>query len=100
MTMPLSCNLGEPERRARQDYLEKTLKRRPMKVFKLSHGIEFQFVPEGQFLKEIYEFMECERVCCPFLEFTLNIPAQFGSITLKITGPEGTEAFLSSWLKT
>lgn len=43
----------------------------------------------------LVEFIELERVCCPFFDFTLSFPPNQESITLTVTGPTGTKEMLS-----
>ncbi|MBD0316375.1 MAG: hypothetical protein ICV75_06765 [Nitrospiraceae bacterium] len=39
--------------------------------------------------------IEAEHRCCPFLRFVLIVEPGDGSLFLEVTGPEGTEDFLS-----
>jgi hypothetical protein len=43
---------------------------------------------------KIAEFVSNERLCCPFLEFTLNVIADEEPVSLSLTGPAGTQEFL------
>ncbi|MBL8167428.1 MAG: hypothetical protein JNJ50_04710 [Acidobacteria bacterium] len=60
----------------------------------LDAGYKLRFAPDGGLLPRLAEFVEQERQCCPFLQFTLTVESAAGSIYLTITGPEGTNAFL------
>ena len=58
-------------------------------------GYEFIFPNHGlESIAAFAEFISNERRCCPFLEFTLKIPSNDQSISLLLTGPEGTQEFL------
>jgi hypothetical protein len=35
-----------------------------------------------------------EKLCCPFLNFTLEVEAENGSVWLGLTGREGVKAFV------
>ena len=39
-----------------------------------------------------------ERDCCRFLQFAISAAQDRGQVILEITGPEGTVAFLESWI--
>jgi hypothetical protein len=45
--------------------------------------------------KEAAAVIEAEHRCCPFLRFVLIVEPGDGSLFLEVTGPEGTEDFLS-----
>jgi len=38
-----------------------------------------------------------ERHCCRFLRFTIAADEDRGSVTVEITGPDGTAQFLEAW---
>ena len=40
------------------------------------------------------EFIELEKLCCPFLNFALEVEAENGSVWLRLTGREGVKAFI------
>ena len=44
--------------------------------------------------------IEAERRCCRFLQFELNVGPDLGplTLTLTLTGPEGTQQFLEALL--
>jgi hypothetical protein len=60
----------------------------------IENGYEFQFPNETRFISRIAEFISNERLCCPFLEFNLNIISNSEPVSLKLTGPVGTQEFL------
>jgi len=41
-------------------------------------------------IARIASVIERERRCCPFLDFVLEIPAAADSVTLTVSGPDGT----------
>lgn len=43
---------------------------------------------------DVARFVENERLCCPFLAFTLEVQPGGGPLWLRMTGPEGTREFL------
>jgi hypothetical protein len=42
--------------------------------------------------------IEGERECCRFLRFRLDAEPDRARVTLDVTGPDGTEDFLRTWL--
>ena len=44
--------------------------------------------------------IDAERRCCRFLRFVLIVEPDDGPLWLELTGPEGTEDFLSALLNT
>ena len=58
------------------------------------NGYELNFSNETEFISKIAEFIAKERLCCPFLKFTLKVSSEDEPITLTLTGPIGTQEFL------
>ena len=48
---------------------------------------------------EFIEFIELERECCSFFNFTLNFPPNDAPVALTVSGPEGSKAFSSKLFK-
>lgn len=63
---------------------------------RLEEGYAFRFPAEE--LGEVAVFVVRERLCCSFLAFRIEVPPAGGDITLVLTGPEGTGAFLEAEL--
>jgi hypothetical protein len=63
-------------------------------VQEVDNGYRFTFANEPRLISQIAEFIANERLCCPFLEFTLNVAADRESISLALSGPNGTQEFL------
>jgi hypothetical protein len=63
-------------------------------VQEIENGYEFTFPNETEFISRIAEFISNERLCCPFLKFTLNIVSNTEPVSLSLTGPLGTQEFL------
>jgi hypothetical protein len=60
----------------------------------VENGFQFTFPNERNILTRLVEFISKERMCCPFLEFTLKIVPNHESVSLTLNGPEGTREFL------
>lgn len=63
----------------------------------LAEGYALRFDPDR--LRDVALFVELERRCCPFLDFTLELAADDGPLWLRLTGPTGTRAFLEAELR-
>jgi hypothetical protein len=62
----------------------------------LTDGYAFQ-LPNGKgFLIKIAEFIERERLCCPFFSFFIDVEPEIGPIWLKLTGPKGIKQFIQA----
>lgn len=40
------------------------------------------------------EFISLERLCCPFLNFEIEVEAENGSVWIRLTGREGVKEFI------
>ena len=65
-------------------------------VQEVENGYEFKFPNETGFISKIAEFISNERLCCPFLKFTLKIVSNSEPVSLALTGPIGTQEFLQA----
>lgn len=63
----------------------------------LADGYAFRFAPER--LDGVMRFVANERLCCPFLEFVITVSPSGGPVWLRMTGPEGTRAFLAAEMR-
>ena len=62
-------------------------------VKELPNGYEFRV--EGlNIILRAAEFISLERLCCPFLNFGIEVEAESGSVWLRLTGREGVKAFV------
>lgn len=57
-------------------------------------GYAFTFSHEA--FDDVARFVANERRCCPFLNFTIELAPPDGALTLRLTRPEGTRAFLEA----
>lgn len=62
----------------------------------MPNGYAFRFSADT--LDRLARFVGNERKCCPFLEFTIEVPPDDGPIWLRLTGPVGTPEFLEAEL--
>jgi len=82
----------------RENHIQNTIQlfRSVQNVQEIENGYEFIFPNPGgsAALTRMAEFIHNERLCCPFLKFTLTIDTEPQPISLILTGPEGTQEFL------
>ena len=93
---PLACNMGvfTPEQRESHIQMTTNLIQAVQNIREVENGYEFSFPNEAKFISGIAEFISNERLCCPFLEFTLIVKSKQGPVSLLLTGPLGTQEFL------
>jgi hypothetical protein len=93
---PLICNMDvfTPSQRDTHILTTTQLVQSVQRVQEVEDGYEFLFPNETEFIPKIAEFISNERLCCPFLKFTLEVFPESEPIRLSLTGPEGTQEFL------
>ena len=93
---PLVCNMDVFTSAQREAHIQTTteLIQALQSVEEVKNGYEFTFPNETEFISKIAEFISNERLCCPFLKFTLNILSNLEPLSLSLTGPLGTQEFL------
>ena|ERR1700682_6445956 len=65
-------------------------------VHELSNGYEFQFPNDEKTFALLAEWAAQERLCCPFFDIDLRIDREGGPAWLRLTGREGTKAFIKA----
>jgi hypothetical protein len=63
-------------------------------VQEVENGYAFIFPNESELISKIADFISHERLCCPFLKFSLTITSNNEPMSLSLTGPIGTREFL------
>jgi hypothetical protein len=94
-TTPLVCDMNVFTPAEREGHILTTLQlyQTVQEIRAAENGYEFLF-PNTTELAKLTEFISKEKMCCPFLEFTLRIEPNKKPVSLTITGPEGTQEFL------
>lgn len=93
---PLLCNMDVFTPAERDNHVQSTrlLVQQRKAIRPASDGYEFIFTNNPETLTQLTEFIANERRCCQFLEFTLKTAPNHESVSLTLTGPEGTQEFL------
>ena len=73
-----------PERRAHHALIRRLMTETVKEIRELPDGLAFQFPAEEY--GAVTEFVGSERLCCPFLAFTLEVSPERGALHLPITG--------------
>ena len=63
-------------------------------VQELPDGFAFRLPTDPEMLFLVAEDLAMERLCCPFIRFTLDIEPNGGPFWLRFTGGEGVKAFV------
>jgi hypothetical protein len=63
-------------------------------VQELPDGYAFRLPSDPEMLLLVAEDLSVERLCCPFIHFTLDIEPNGGPFWLRFTGREGVKEFL------
>ena len=90
---PVACSVNQ---RQEFDSVTHSLLAAAQERRELENGYALRFDAESGRLTQIAEFIERERVCCPFLTFSLVIEPAQGPVWLRLTGPEGAKEVLKS----
>lgn len=93
--IPLACDMTvfTPSQREQHVQATRELLSAVRGIHETDDGLEFKFINGTGSIAQVAEFIANERLCCPFLEFTLKIGPSEELISLALTGPEGTQEF-------
>jgi hypothetical protein len=58
--------------------------------------LRLYFAASGENLQKITAVIDAERQCCRFLRFDLTVEPDGGPVSLALSGPPGTKAFLAA----
>ena len=99
MAAPIACSLTPDQLRDRKASLLPGLLARATQVTPTDDGYRLEFdAGDRDIVGAIAACIDAERHCCPFLSFSLSVPADGAQIQLAVTGPSGTRAFLDALL--
>lgn len=96
LDIPLACNMAVFTPAQRESHIQTTMEliRAVESVQGMESGYEFRFPNQTEFILKIAEFISNERLCCPFLKFSLKVISNNEPVSLLLTGPTGTQEFL------
>ncbi len=92
----VACDLMamNTEQRERYRALRRLLGEDLQEVRELEDGYAFGYSPEAGVLVALAEYVSLERLCCPFLDFAIEVGREGGEVWLRMTGPEGAKGVL------
>ena len=92
---PIACDMSvlSPAQREMHLATSRDLFSSLTQIKELPDGYEFRLDGSNVVVKAA-EFISLEKLCCPFLNFTLEVDAENGPVWLKLTGREGVKAFV------
>jgi hypothetical protein len=92
---PIACDMSvlSPAQREAHLTTSRELFANVKEMRELSNGYEFRLDGPDVILRTA-EFIALEKLCCPFLDFSLDVEAESGAVCLKLTGREGVKAFI------
>ena len=94
--LPIACTLLPDDLARRRAELLPGLIRRARSQELIDNGYRYTFVASGECLTAIATMIDAERQCCRFLRFQLTVESNDGPLCLDVTGPPGTQEFLSA----
>lgn len=94
--LPIACDMSvlSPPQRATHIATSRELFSRLEEIRELADGYEFRLVDDSSTITMAAEFISLERLCCPFLNFELEIKAEGEPVWLRLRGHEGVKAFV------
>jgi hypothetical protein len=97
-TLPIACSLSAAQLADQRETLLLGLADHAIERTPLPSGMRLRFPATDERMRQIDAVVRRERECCPFLEFRLGLALGGSSLTLDVTGPEGTAALLADLL--
>ena len=99
-TPSLACDLTAIPAAAREEHIltAPQLFAAAQEVQELPNGFAIRFLNEPGRFMSIANFIDKERLCCPFFNFTLELEPDNGPLWLRLTGGQGVKEILQTTL--
>ena len=94
--LPIACTLTPGDLAAMRAGLLPGLLAEASACEPISGGFRWRFNPRVNLAKEAGSVIDAEHHCCRFLRFRLLVEPGDGPVYLEVTGPAGTEEFLTA----
>jgi hypothetical protein len=96
--MTIACDLSaiDPADRSRHRELAQLLRVAIRARREHADGFTFTLDSRAIALEQIAQWIDKERLCCPFLQFDLCVSGAQTGWSLTLSGPEGTKAILQA----
>ncbi|HEX7736456.1 MAG TPA: hypothetical protein VF458_16505 [Ktedonobacteraceae bacterium] len=94
----IACNPDAIPAEMRDQWIEnsKRLYAAVQEIQDMPAGYRFRLLPDSTMLLKVAEYIANERLCCPFLHFTVEVEANEGPFWLCLTGCEGVKEYIRS----
>ena len=95
---PFACNrlaLSPAVRKRHFEELGPALRIRIQTVKEMADGYVFEFPSDKDTFQIMAEWVGGERVCCPFLDLTVQVEPEGGPLRLTLGGRHGTKQFIA-----
>lgn len=96
--LPIVCTLTPSALQTRRAGMLSKLLERAQDHEELPQGQRQRFAATEDTLFAIARTVDAERQCCRFLRFSITVEPNGGLISLELTGPPGTGAFIAALL--
>jgi hypothetical protein len=103
---PFYCDQSalDPQTRIRHfDVLGPALVEKRTAVRELADGYEIEFPSDRETFRQLAEYVDAERLCCPFFDIVLRVTPDGGPLWFRVTGRPGTKQFIEAdaggWIK-
>ena len=98
--IPIACDLTAIPVEVRETHMSevKSLFAKVQEVREVPDGQAFRFGNDPGIVLELANFVEYERLCCPFFAFGIEVEAGGGPLWLRLTGGEGVKEFWQAML--
>jgi hypothetical protein len=96
---PFACDRAAltPEARKRHfDELSPMLRAKNKSIRELADGFEFEFPSDPATFQLLTEWVDRERLCCPFFDIDVRLTREHGPLWLRLTGREGIKPFIKA----
>lgn len=97
-SLPIVCTLTPAEVAAMRVGLLPGFLARASAKYPIPGGFRWRFDPQADLVQKAAAVIDAEHQCCRFLRFLLLVEPGDGPVWLEVTGPAGTEDFLSALL--
>ena len=93
---PIACVMAalDDEQKQRRKELEERVSAAIEEVRELPDGYAVRLFSESQTVQDVAEFVTYERLCCPFLDFEIEVGREGGPLWLRLRGREGVKEFV------
>jgi hypothetical protein len=93
---PIACDMSTLSLEQREMHIvtSRQLFSNVQAIQELSTGYEFRLKDESSSIVKAAEFISLEKLCCPFLNFVIEVKPEGGPVWLRLTGREGVKDFI------